>query len=363
MSPPSAAGPPASPPPAWAWLLGFLVYASFSVGALLLSGETKALNVLASAGLNALPELLAGPLTLRLLEGRLARCEAAGQGFPALPVAGLGAVFIAFAVILSGLAPWLLTPAGRPVPALPPAVLVWRGAMAFLVFSILLGLASTRLKTRQAQAAALRAERADRLRARAELAALRSQLDPHFVLNVLHSLIGLTGRQPARAAEGLERLGALLRSALRVHAEKRDLVPLGEEVEITRQYLEIERLRLGSRLRVGWRLDEEALSWPVPPFSLQPLAENAVRHAVAPRAAGGHLRITVGRSHTGLRLAVEDDGAAAAGQPGEAGLGHDLLSERLRWLYGERARLTTGRRAQGGYAAEVSILANEDDEL
>jgi signal transduction histidine kinase len=353
--------PAAEPRPVslWLWLLGFLAYASISIGALLVGGEPSVLKAALYGALNAFPELAAGPLALAWLDRRLRR-----QGIVWPAIAGVAILFVSWCVVASRFAA-LLT-AGRPLLEVPRgmgvAVLIWRGAMALLVFAVLAALAAARLRASQAQAAALRAERAERLRASAELSALRSHLNPHFVLNVLHSLIGLTTREPERAADCLERLGAILRYGLALHAEGRDLVTLGEELAMTKQYLEIERMRLGDRLRVEWRVEDAALQARVPPFSLQPLVENAIRHAVAPRAGGGRLRIAIERDETGVRFSVEDDGAPAGSPLGEGGLGHHLLTDRLHWLFGDRARFSTRALEPAGFRAAVAIEHPEPPE-
>lgn len=356
---PTAPTPEPRPVSAWLWLLGFLAYASISIGALLVGGEPSVWKATFYGALNAFPELAAGPLTLRWLDRRLRRPGPIGPA-----ITGVAFLFVAWCVVASRFA--ALVTAGRPLLEVPRgmgvAVLMWRGAMALLVFAVLAALAAARLRASQAQAAALRAERAERLRASAELSALRSHLSPHFVLNVLHSLIGLTTREPERAADCLERLGAILRYGLALHAEGRDLVTLGEELEMTKQYLDIERMRLGDRLRVEWQVEDAALSARVPPFSLQPLVENAIRHAVAPRAGGGRLRIAIERDLTGVRFSVEDDGAPTGSPLGEGGLGHHLLAERLHWLFGDRARFSTRALEPAGFRAAVAIAHSEHPE-
>lgn len=349
---PAASAAALAPLPARAWLLGYAVYASFTALALLVGGEPSPLKAATAGALSALPELAAGPFTLRFLERQLRRRS------PTLPwfwfvVAALA--FIAWCLATGWIAPRFYYGASAAARPGGESVLVWRAAMACLVFSALAGLATARQRTGEAQAAALATERAERQRAAAELAALRAHLNPHFVLNVLHALVGLATREPARTAECLERLGALLRYGLRAQAEGRDLVPLAEELAITRQYLEIERLRLGDRLRVELAVDGEPQSAEVPPFSLQPLVENAIRHAVAPRAGGGRVTIEIREENGTLHLAVTDDGPAGEARPGEAGLGHSLLAERLRRLFGERAQLSAQALATGGFRAEVVI--------
>jgi len=195
-----------------------------------------------------------------------------------------------------------------------------------------------------------RAARADVLRARAELQLLRSQLHPHFVLNLLHAMLGFVRRDPARAEAALERLGELLRFGQWVHQTGSDWVPLSREWDFVRSYLELERMRFGDRLRVSLEADDAALAVPVPPFALQPLVENAIVHAVAPRAAGGSITLSASRSGGRLRLAVRDDGPGAAEGAIAASprMGLRLLRERLAALYNGRATIAFERADGGG---------------
>jgi len=201
------------------------------------------------------------------------------------------------------------------------------------------------------------AARADVLRARAELQLLRSQLHPHFVLNVLHALLGLVRRDPARAEDALERLGELLRFGQWVHQTSSDWVSLSREWEFVRSYLELERVRLGERLRLEIDAEPAALEVFVPPFALQPLVENAIVHAVAPRAGGGLLRLSARRSDAGLCLSVEDDGPGASPDAIAASprMGLRLLQERLSALYAGRARLVFETPAGGGLRARLEL--------
>jgi sensor histidine kinase YesM len=178
---------------------------------------------------------------------------------------------------------------------------------------------------------------------------LRSQLHPHFVLNLLHAMLGFVRRDPARAEAALERLGELLRFGQWVHQTGSDWVPLSREWDFVRSYLELERMRFGDRLRVSLEADDAALAVPVPPFALQPLVENAIVHAVAPRAAGGAIALSASRSGGRLRLAVRDDGPGAAEGAIAASprMGLRLLRERLAALYNGRATLAF-ERAEGG---------------
>jgi LytS/YehU family sensor histidine kinase len=201
------------------------------------------------------------------------------------------------------------------------------------------------------------AARAEVLRARAEIELLRSQVQPHFILNVLHALLGLVRRDPARAENALERLGQLLRFGSELHQEGRDWVPLSREWDFVNSYLDLERVRLGDRLRLLVEADASAMDVPVPPFALQPLVENAIIHAVAPRASGGRVEVSARRSAGRLFLVVRDDGpgAAEADILGSPRMGLRLLRERLTALYAGRARLDFESPAGGGLGVRLDL--------
>jgi sensor histidine kinase YesM len=217
-----------------------------------------------------------------------------------------------------------------------------------LVYGALVGSSYARQNAARVREESARAARAELLRASAELAALRSQLNPHFILNTLHTLLGLVRRDPALAEQAIERIGDLLRYGLRLHRDAIDEVTLREEWDFVRSYLDLEALRLGDRLRLRMEAEEGAMECLVPAFVLQPLVENAIRHAVAPRARGGRLEVEARRADGALRLVVADDGPGlAAPEPGSRGLGLQLLKDRLQALYPGAARLQLLSRPQG----------------
>ena len=176
--------------------------------------------------------------------------------------------------------------------------------------------------------------------ARAQVDALRGQMNPHFLFNALNCIGALieTGRKD-RAYQALEDLGAMLRTSL----EHRDheFVPLSEELEFVRRYIAMEQVRFGERLGVGIEVDSAAARWPVPPFILQPLIENAVKHAVAPSRDSVMVSIEARRSAGGIRLQVSDNGPGNHRTTDSTGTGVGLqnLRQRLRLLYGECAEL------------------------
>jgi hypothetical protein len=378
LDPPLGPAPPTAlrrSPALLPWALAFAVYVAAYAGAIHLGFALSPARSLLSALANCLPEVAAAPLVLRWTRG-----SAGGRrswSSAALLLAGGAIAFVLWTAAGASLGFVLLRGLEDGVWRAPEfsASFAWKAMQDLLLFACLVAVGVAQSEAAAAREAAARAERAERLRAEARLAVLRANLNPHFILNVLHSLMGLAERDPASTSAALERLGAALRFALRVQSRGMDLVPLGEELAFARDYLELERLRLGDRLTTEIADCGAWLERPVPSFVLQPLVENAIRHAVAPRARGGTVAIAVREESGGLVLTVDDDGtpgSAAARAPGEeAGLGLALLRDRLAALYGDGATLLLGRSPAGGFRAEVRLAAEaprgaagerEDDE-
>ncbi len=196
----------------------------------------------------------------------------------------------------------------------------------------------------------------ERLAAEARLAALRNQLNPHFLFNALHSLSVLVRRDQSAAQVAIEQLGDLLRYALSETGT--DEVYLSEEWRFTKAYLDLEQIRFGARLTVDDQIAPDTLSCLVPSFTLQILVENAVRHGIGPLAAGGVVRIRTFLSDGCVTLEVSDTGAGGdAREPssGQTGRGLRLLRERLAGLYGEKGTLVTRTAPHAGFTATVYV--------
>lgn len=200
-----------------------------------------------------------------------------------------------------------------------------------------------------------RAAKAEANAAKAQLAALRSQLNPHFLFNALHTVVHLIPRQPKEAADAAEKLAALLRTAVE---EDRDLVTLAEEFVFVTRYLDIERIRFGDRLRVTVHVGSHSRDQMLPSFALQTLVENAVRHGVTPRVEPSDLAIRSDVKDGALTLtvtnsAVADPPTTAPPQDDAKGTGLKRLRERLAVLYGGRARLDLASSTDGFTATLV----------
>jgi LytS/YehU family sensor histidine kinase len=192
------------------------------------------------------------------------------------------------------------------------------------------------------------------IRANGRVRALRAQINPHFLFNALHSVGALVSSDPARADEALECLGDLLRYALGTENE----VLLAQEWTFTKNYLSFEQLRLGERLRLDVDTDVDALAVMVPPLILQPVVENAVRHGIADRAEGGHIRLRAHVEQERLVLQVADDGRGTKAM-GD-GLGLSSVRRRLAALYGDRATVAIDSSA-AGCTVSIALPVKEAD--
>ena len=189
----------------------------------------------------------------------------------------------------------------------------------------------------------------------ARLEALRLQLNPHFLFNALNAVSTLIAEdRPAEANRMLCRLSDFLRTTL----ERTDTaeVPLSDEIDFACRYLEIEEIRFGERLRVDIAVEPSAERALVPPLILQPLVENAVRHAVLPRREGGAISIVAACDAGWLTLGVHDEGPGATPRPERrGGLGLANTRQRLEELYGPGAELTLDASARGGLAVSIRL--------
>jgi signal transduction histidine kinase len=189
--------------------------------------------------------------------------------------------------------------------------------------------------------------------ARAQLDGLRSQLQPHFLFNTLNTISALLHRDPEAADRVLTRLGDLLRLSLQ-HSVRQEVV-LRQELEFVERYLEIQQIRFQDRLRVRIDAEPEVLDALVPTLVLQPLVENAVRHAIEPRAAEGHLRIAARRDEGRLTLQVADDGPGLVGPGRGSGIGLANTRARLEQLYGAAHRFSLANADEGGLLVTLEL--------
>jgi two-component system LytT family sensor kinase len=189
----------------------------------------------------------------------------------------------------------------------------------------------------------------------ARLSALKAQLNPHFLFNALNTITVLMREgDTAGATRVMEQLSDVLRLTLSRNNENE--VTLEDEIELVRQYLEVERARFSDRLRPEFDIASDTLFAAVPSFALQHLVENAVRHGIARRSDARRITIAAHRVGDMLEITVTDDGPGIAAGAADAD-GHGLANtrERLRTLYGDRASLEVGAAPGGGTVARMRI--------
>ncbi len=209
-------------------------------------------------------------------------------------------------------------------------------------------------------------EEQSRLLLEARLDALQRQINPHFLFNTLNSIASLIRSEPELAREMIVKLGRILRTLLR---ERDAFVPLEEELQFTDDYLDIEVIRFGDKLRVVKEISDEALALEVPSMLLQPLIENSIKHGLEPRISGGTVtlrgRVLAGR----LMLEVEDDGVGMSpdGAPGAGasresapgregfGIGMSNVRERMQVLYADEGEVEVVSRPGRGTRVRLML--------
>jgi two-component system LytT family sensor kinase len=210
---------------------------------------------------------------------------------------------------------------------------------AFIIYWVIVAAAHALEYYRASRDRELEALRLQAELTQAQLAALRMQIQPHFLFNTLHTIASLVrdGRSEA-ATSTIARLGELFRQTL--GNGQRNEVPLRDELSFVQAYLEIEQTRFSDRLAVRFDVDPGTLEGRIPTMALQPLVENAIRHGIARHPSAGRVEVRAMRSNGALRVEVANDGPDAE-VPGERQVGVGLANTRARLsrLYGSAARL------------------------
>lgn len=256
--------------------------------------------------------------------------------------------------------------------------LQWEFFSGLMIYAMLASLAyvfqisvNLREEERRARETELRAARAEALNTRSELTALRAKLNPHFLFNTLHTLMALMRNDHAEAELAIERFSSMLRYVLRGSGEfgaperGTTQTTFADEWEFVENYLALEQLRLGDRLKVETQIQSEAFDALLPPLSVQPLVENAIKHAVAPRALGGRILIAASMDEDNLVVSVSDDGGGAnqnelAASPG---LGLKLIAKTLSTQYEGRAQFAIETSPQKGFTVRMTIPQDSADRV
>ncbi len=258
-----------------------------------------------------------------------------------LPVMAIAAgVLMAFAI-------GLFIPS---VIAKPIFVIVVALFSLYVIIAIRTVRSTTRFLYRHAREQAEAAAKAQSEATEAQLTALRAQMNPHFLFNALNTVASLV-RTDGRAAEAtVENLADILRRTLA--RSRNGSGTVREEIDYLKAYLAVEQERWGDRLRIDWAIPSDLLDLSLPPMTLQPLVENALKHGLGGRLEGGMLHIEAHQDDGQLILEVRDDGIGFPDRY-EEGTGLGNLRQRLATLYGERAELHVESGASGSTVAVI----------
>ncbi|HSP67028.1 MAG TPA: histidine kinase [Bryobacteraceae bacterium] len=191
----------------------------------------------------------------------------------------------------------------------------------------------------------------------ARLAALSAQINPHFLFNTLNSVASLIRLNPEQARQVVYKLSKILRRLLR---QQDNLITLGEELSFIDDYLAIEMVRFGDKLRFIKEVEPDTLDLLVPSMLLQPLVENSIRHGLASKVDGGTIKVRSRRKGTQLQILVEDDGVGIpesrlARMFEQGGIGVTNVNERLKVLYGDSYRMWIDSRPGEGTSTGIEI--------
>lgn len=309
--------------------------------------------------------MLWAPMLLGVAVWPVARRLQASEAGPAATVPAHGLAALAFAALWQAgeFAVNATLFGSEHAGAVLVAGLLWRTVWGLVVYAAIATAFTAVLQSRAARAAAVHAAQAESALAKAELSAISGKLNPHFLFNTLNSLIALTRKDPAGAEAALLKFSSMLRYVLDTKRGAEDRVMLADEVDFLRDNLALEALRLGARLRVEWDVEERVLADELPPLTLQPLVENSILHAVAPRKGGGRVTISARRNalNHGLDLSVADDGPGCEPdslepRPGQRrGVGLAALKKRFALDYDGRARLRIHTAPGAGFRVDLFI--------
>ena len=233
--------------------------------------------------------------------------------------------------------------------------------IAGLIYLAVAGLTQTIRHYQLSRDRELRIARLESSLAKARVDALNAQLRPHFLFNTLHTIGQLWRSDRADEADRLlDHLGALFERVQKSTSEM--LVPLEEELRMTEDYLAIESARFSDRLRVAIDPSEESLSCLVPPLTLQPLVENAIRHGISQSSSSGRIEVRTHVVADTLHIHVTDDGPGLKKDSPSRGTGTGLgnLERRLKEMFGTNASLSAGAASpDGGFRVDVEMPADQ----
>jgi hypothetical protein len=230
-----------------------------------------------------------------------------------------------------------------------------RFGVELVIYGFISGICAFLHSRMQTQQAIVQKLEIERQLTQAQLQALQTQMEPHFLFNTLNAITSLVAqKRNDEAMKTLGHLNTILRTTLQRKAPEK--VPFAEELRVVLSYLAIQQVRFAGRLQVKIDTTPEAMDGLVPCFLLQPIVENAVIHGIAPRAAGGLLETSVKRIGDKLWMQVRDDGCGPGGFPTKGhGIGMQNIKERLAYFYPDSYTFDAVAPVDGGYEVTIQI--------
>ncbi|MDP4084755.1 MAG: LytS/YhcK type 5TM receptor domain-containing protein [Bacillota bacterium] len=215
------------------------------------------------------------------------------------------------------------------------------------------------------QYALAEAERQAHLVTNAEIKALQAQMDPHFLFNVLNTIKSLIRTSPDESRQMITQLAKYLRKNMQ--NVNQDLITIKEELDHVQIYLNLVKARIGDRLHVEWKIEDNCLDYTIPSLTIQPLVENAIVHGIRKVSSNGILRIQVMKIKNGVQISVKDNGVGMEknlvneGQEEHMGFALSNIQQRLYYHFGEKSNFTI--ESQTGKGTLVSFVRPKDDAI
>ena len=238
-------------------------------------------------------------------------------------------------------------------------ILVTDFVIAFSFYLLILSFGQAKDYYKQYREEELRVSQLEAQLSRAQLQALKMQLHPHFLFNVLNSIAALQIENPKVAQEMIVKLGDFLRMTLEnVGVQK---VSLEKEVEMLKCYLDIEKIRLGNRLSTSFEISPEAFDCEIPNLLLQPIVENAIRHGIAPNTDNGKVEIKASKEHGWLEVKIKDSGKGIENKEDifSSGIGLSNTQARLKQSYGDNFRFSLENQKGRGLLVTLLLPINK----
>lgn len=196
-------------------------------------------------------------------------------------------------------------------------------------------------------------ERIKHLRTQTQLAALQAKINPHFLFNTLNTMLNLISKAPDKVETMIMNLSDIYRKVLQYPEDQK--IPLKDEIQLIKEYLEIEKIRIGSRLSYQISVDPDLENCLLPPLLIEPVVENAVIHGISPKPEGGKISLDIKKENNKICISVSDNGVGLHQDDPKSGFGLYSVKERMQLIYKDKAEFKIISSPQGGVKVIMEI--------